>query len=122
MTPIQRIENRKTTVADTYASLMRWAKKVYDIPADTSVNIDDFRKLDRGAYALAVQAGLATVVAEYDGLKTAQSFILRDEIEAAGWYFSHQNTWRKPHPDPVEMPYEAADIFDAWEYEKCLRD
>lgn len=72
---IDCIERRKKVVAETYASLIRWAKVTYDMPADTPEDISMFYKLNQSVYPLAVQAGAATVVAEYRGLETAQSFL-----------------------------------------------
>jgi hypothetical protein len=71
MTAIEKITSRRNIVAGTYASLMQWAKTVYDIPAETSEDINDFYALPRGTYELAVGAGLSVIVAECKGLDTA---------------------------------------------------
>jgi len=46
----------------------------------------------------------------------------KELIESRGWYWSRQNTWRKTHPDPIEMPYEARDVRDAYDYEMRINN
>ena len=76
---IRKIIARRAVVAETYASLMRWAITVEYVPAGTSTDIDDFYSLPRGVYEGAVEAGLTATVAEYKGLTDALGILATDD-------------------------------------------
>lgn len=75
MTPVQKIQARRDVVAESYASLMRWAKRVGYVPAATPEAISEFYRLPSPAFSGAVDAGLGAVVAEYKGLSDAAALI-----------------------------------------------
>lgn len=75
MTSIEKIDARREVVAKTYTDLMRWAKKVHDMPADASEDIEDYYRLSDAAYAVAVEAGMQPVVSEYKGLTTERDIL-----------------------------------------------